>query len=305
MEKFVDIFSKKYNLNSKDAASLLALMEPVTYRRGEMLVREGELNTSFHLIGQGIWRGYYLRNGVDVSIWFATTGESLFSTRGYMGGRPSGTSIEAMSDSLLYRIGRQELEALYREKIAEMERKIAYDNHVLARMSASARTLQTAQEQLMRPVRLSLGRVYLLEYPSVPDMWARVEREPLLKRLFGALPLTAYTTLIGREALDGAPPRMTKGILFHENDAEVLGFETDAFRCIDATCAVGCLFRLENGGFDAGELLEHLFAYMSEHRLRASDDLFTQQLVSYVDENSNAIHYARMIVPVGPEKSPA
>ena len=38
--------------------------------------------------------------------------------------------------------GRQELEALYREKIAEMERKIAYDNHVLARMSASARTLQ-------------------------------------------------------------------------------------------------------------------------------------------------------------------
>lgn len=54
MEKFVDIFSKKYNLNSKDAASLLALMEPVTYRRGEMLVHEGELNTSFHLIGQGI-----------------------------------------------------------------------------------------------------------------------------------------------------------------------------------------------------------------------------------------------------------
>ena len=30
---------------------------------------------------------------------------------------------------------------------------------------------------------------------------------------------------IGREELDGAPPRMTKGILFHENDAEVLGFE--------------------------------------------------------------------------------
>ena len=118
MEKFVDIFSKKYNLDSKDAAALLALMEPVTYRRGEVLVHEGELNTSFYLIGQGIWRGYYLRNGVDVSIWFATTGESLFSTRGYMGGRPSGTSIEAMSDSLLYRIGRQELEAFFHSSAA-------------------------------------------------------------------------------------------------------------------------------------------------------------------------------------------
>ena len=185
--------------------------------------------------------------------------------------------------------GRQELEALYREKIAEMERKIAYDNHVLARMSASARTLQTAQEQLMRPVRLSLGRVYLLEYPSVPE------------RLFGALRVTAYTTLIGREAVDGAPPRMSKGILFHESDAEVLDLSPKGFRLIDATSAVGCLFRLENGGFDAGVMLERLSAYMREHRLHASDDLFTQQLVSYVDDGGNAIHYARMIVPIGAE----
>ena len=52
---------------------------------------------------------------------------------------------------------------------------------------------------------------------------------------------------IGREALDGAPPRMTKGILFHENDAEVLDLSPKGFRLIDATSAVGCLFRLENG----------------------------------------------------------
>ena len=128
-----------------------------------------------------------------------------------------------------------------------------------------------------------------------------MEKEPLLKRLFGALPLTAYTTLIGREALDGAPPRMTKGILFHESDAEVLDLSPKGFRLIDATSAVGCLFRLENGGFDAGVMLERLSAYMREHRLHASDDLFTQQLVSYVDDGGNAIHYARMIVPIGAE----
>ena len=118
MEKFIDIFSKKYNLNDKDAAALLALMEPVSYRRGEVLVHEGELNTSFYLIGQGIWRGYYLRNGVDVSIWFATTGESLFSTRGYMGGRPSGTTIEAMSDSTVFRISKQKMETFFASSIA-------------------------------------------------------------------------------------------------------------------------------------------------------------------------------------------
>ena len=186
--------------------------------------------------------------------------------------------------------GERELAGLYGRKIGEMERKIAYDRHVLARMRTTARTLKTAQKQLMQPQRVSLGRVYLLEYPSVP--------EPLLKRLFGALPLTAYTTLIGREALTGAAPRMSKGVLFYENDAEVLDLTPEGFRLIDATSAVGCLFRLENGGFDAAEMLERLSAYMSARRLTASDDLFTQQLVSYVDDGGNAIHYARMIVPI-------
>ena len=118
MERFVDIFSKKYGLATDEAARLLSLMEPVSYRRGELLVSEGELNTSFHLIGQGIWRGCYLRNGSDVTIWFASTGESLFSTRGYMGGKPSNVSIQAMSDSLLYRIGKSELESFFNSSIS-------------------------------------------------------------------------------------------------------------------------------------------------------------------------------------------
>ena len=63
--------------------------------------------------------------------------------------------------------GERELAGLYGHKIEEMERKIAYDQHVLARMRQTARALETAQRHLMRPVRLSLGRVYLLEYPSL------------------------------------------------------------------------------------------------------------------------------------------
>ena len=63
----------------------------------------------------------------------------------------------------------------------------------------------------------------------------------------------------------------------------------------------GITAALQNGGFDAGVMLERLSAYMRERRLHASDDLFTQQLVSYVDDGGNAIHYARMIVTIGAE----
>lgn len=171
-------------------------------------------------------------------------------------------------------------------------------------MCEITQVLETAQDQRMHPMRVSLGLVYLLQYPSVPDMWKRVEKEPLLKRLFGALPLTAYTTLIDRGTLTGAPCRMNKGILFYEDDAQVLELTPKRFRCIDATNAVGCLFRLVNGCFNTGVILECLSAYMHEHRLCAADDLFTQQLVNYVDDSGDAVHYARKIVPLGAEPAP-
>ena len=45
-------------------------------------------------------------------------------------------------------------------------------------------------------------------------------------------------------------------------------------------------------------LLSLLGKYLREHDLTASDDLFTAQLLSFVDGEARAIHYARMIVPV-------
>lgn len=197
--------------------------------------------------------------------------------------------------------GEHDLAGLYRSKIRGIERRIAYDQRILKHMCETAQVLETAHNQLMHPMRVSLGRVYLLQYPSVPDMWERVEKEPLLKRLFGALPLTSYTTLIDRKTLAGAPCRMNKGILFYEDDEQVLELTPKGFRCIDATNAVGCLFRLVNGSFNTSVILDCLSAYMQEQRLCASDDLFTQQLVSYVDDSGDAVHYARMIVPLGAE----
>ena len=58
----------------------------------------------------------------------------------------------------------EDLIALYEQKILEMQRNINCYNHILARMQTACLTLKTAQEELMRPCRISLGRVYLLEY---------------------------------------------------------------------------------------------------------------------------------------------
>ena len=93
-------------------------MELLTYRKGEHIVREGERNSSFYLVADGIWRGHYLRDGVDISLWFASEGDTLFSSWSYVADRPSLTSIEAMSDSTVFRISKQKMETFFASSIA-------------------------------------------------------------------------------------------------------------------------------------------------------------------------------------------
>lgn len=190
------------------------------------------------------------------------------------------------------------LQELFAGKVEEARREIAYREHVLSHMQYTLRTLQDAPELLSEPRLESIGSVFVLEYPSIEAMWARLPKEPLLKELIRQLPLTSFTTLVKKEALAGGPCEIKKGILLFEQDAKVLGIDRRRFRCIDAGRAVSCLFRLENGAFDVQALLALIYGYLDANGLRAGDDLFTAQLLSYVDGEERAIHYARMIVPL-------
>ncbi|MBM6780974.1 Crp/Fnr family transcriptional regulator [Bacteroides mediterraneensis] len=118
MKTFSEILHEKYGLSASESEQLLAQMERLTYRKGEHIVREGERNSSLYLVAQGIWRGHYLRDGVDISLWFASEGDTLFSSWSYVADRPSLTSIEAMSYSTVFRISKQKMETFFASSIA-------------------------------------------------------------------------------------------------------------------------------------------------------------------------------------------
>lgn len=113
MAAFIQKFCNKYNLPATETLSLLSKMECSAYCKGDCLVREGGKNTNFYIISRGIWRGHYLNDGVDVSVWFASEGETLFSIWGYVENTPSLLTIEAMCDGELYCISKSALEALF------------------------------------------------------------------------------------------------------------------------------------------------------------------------------------------------
>ena len=104
MEIFKEKFRNRYNLSEADVQTLLECMEEVEFKRKEYIVREGNKNTYLYIICKGIWRGHYLKDGIDVTLWFASEGEAAFSIWGYAANSCSLISIEAMCDSTAYRI---------------------------------------------------------------------------------------------------------------------------------------------------------------------------------------------------------
>ena len=113
MDAFVQKFCEKYSLPITASLQLLAKMEKLHFRKGDFLVQEGERNSNFYIISKGIWRGHYLNDGVDVSVWFASEGEAIFSSWAYIENTLSLVSIEAMCDSELYGISKAKLESFY------------------------------------------------------------------------------------------------------------------------------------------------------------------------------------------------
>lgn len=117
MDKFKEKLCKKYRLQETDVQFLLERMEEVRFKKKETIVREGNKNANLYLIKQGIWRGYFHKDGVDTTIWFASEGEAAFSIWGYMDNAYSQVTIEAMCDSIAYCIPRSALIELYHSSI--------------------------------------------------------------------------------------------------------------------------------------------------------------------------------------------
>lgn len=113
METFKEKFREKYHLSEADVRMLLEYMEEVRFKKKEIIVHEGTKNGNLYLIKKGIWRGHYLKDGVDTTIWFASEGEAAFSVWGYVDNSSSLISIEAMSDSIAYCITAPKLARLY------------------------------------------------------------------------------------------------------------------------------------------------------------------------------------------------
>lgn len=103
IDKVLTVLGETYSPLSKACQKeLLTLSKLQTYKKGEVVVREGQYSKKAYLIIEGSARAYYLKDGKDVSDWFSFENQFASPIVSFFSDEPSPHYLEFMEDSMVY-----------------------------------------------------------------------------------------------------------------------------------------------------------------------------------------------------------
>lgn len=124
-EKILNEIGEIYSpLSIECRQELIANFNVLTLNKGEIVVREGQFSDKAYLIVQGCSRAYYLKDGKDISDWFAFENEFMASIVSFFCREPSPHYIEFIEDSIVIEFSRDTIDNLS-SKYHDFERLIS------------------------------------------------------------------------------------------------------------------------------------------------------------------------------------
>ncbi len=113
IKKAIEIISNQYSLLTSECKSeLLNNSKILVLEKGTTLVREGQYSDKTFFIINGCARAFYLKDGKDISDWFAFENDFISSINSFFLNIPSPHYIELLEDSVLLEISRENVEKL-------------------------------------------------------------------------------------------------------------------------------------------------------------------------------------------------
>lgn len=94
---------------------LIADSKIATYKKGDVVVREGQYAKKAYLIVQGCSRAYYLKDGKDISDWFTFENEIMAAVVSFFSEVPSPHYLEFVEDSTVIEFSKSTVDRLSRE----------------------------------------------------------------------------------------------------------------------------------------------------------------------------------------------
>lgn len=125
-KKLVQYFSGILPLTDEEAGSIAATMTVKEFKKGTILLKEGEVSEAVYFVLEGCVRQYYMVDGEERTNNFFTENQWVISVNGYGGPSPSTHFVECCLDSTLVVGNSEKADALYKQfpKFEIISRKI-------------------------------------------------------------------------------------------------------------------------------------------------------------------------------------
>lgn len=102
-------------LSGEAEKELAAKVQLISKKKGSHIIKEGQIVPGFFVIGKGMIRSFYKRDGHEITAWFGYEGQQFAAITSFFDNKPSHETIECLEDCEFQFITGKDISDLYRK----------------------------------------------------------------------------------------------------------------------------------------------------------------------------------------------
>jgi len=111
----LQIFTADYiSLSSAEWGDILPYFKLVNIAKSDFLIREGQTSSDIYFINSGLFRIFYLKDGIETSRYFASENEFATTLTSFLTQQPSFENMQALENSSLLKLHFDSLQLIYK-----------------------------------------------------------------------------------------------------------------------------------------------------------------------------------------------
>ncbi len=167
------ILNHIYEMPDSSIEQFEHLLTKETYPKGFCILQAGKIEPDIYFIDKGIARAYINVDGKEITFWIGKEGATIVSLKSYVSNEQGYETVELIEDSVLYKLKRNDLYALFNTDI-----------HIAnwGRKFAELEFMQT-EERLISSLFTTASERYKALLSSTPDLLQRVPLDKLASYL--------------------------------------------------------------------------------------------------------------------------
>ncbi|GAA4458557.1 Crp/Fnr family transcriptional regulator [Nibrella saemangeumensis] len=162
MNTLLTLIEAIYPVSTALKQSLVSLLSHASLPKGSLLLSPDQISTKIYFVEKGLVRGYYLKDGKDITTGFMPETSFVISPVSFYRQQPSFEYLETLEESPLWSLSYQHLSHLYSQypEFNYVGRVVTEQYYTRSELRAHHLRMQTADERY---------RAFLSEYPTLAN----------------------------------------------------------------------------------------------------------------------------------------